>query len=358
MDLEDMKKYITTAKANNFKIVWTALLQLDEHELASKTGTIQKYKEILKFSKENDMINIIDVNQRILNAINFDGDFKFFAELNIDVVRFDSPMSPQQLANLTFNDYGIKIELNMDNNDYLLDETLHYGGIKDNILGSHNFYPQKYCGISKAFYQTTSKKFKNLGIETSAFVSTKNPKRIANWDVDDFCCTLEDLRGLNLISQVNYLWSSNLTDNVIICNAYASNKELEALGKLNPYYVNLQVVLQTNISDIEKTIIFDEEHFRRADINPYFIRSTQSRVKYKSKAFPPNQTKQSYEIGDVLIGNDDFSLYKGELQLAIAKSEADARKNLVAQVIVDDLLSLENINSYTKFKFILADEMH
>lgn len=358
MNIEDMKKYVLTAHKNGFKIVWTALLQIENlTDNLEENVTLKKYKEILKFCKEKGMETVIDVNSRVLKEINFSSDLKIFHDLYIDTIRFDSPLPSKTLADMTYNQYKIKIELNMDNNDYLVDDVIFHKAATDFLSGSHNFYPQKGCGITKEYYVETSKKFKKFGLETTSFISTKNEQRIANWAVDDYCCTVENLRGLDVITQANYLWSSNLTDNIIICNAYASDAELEALGKLNPYILSLQIQTATKLSTIEKEILFNEIHFRRADINPTFIRSTMPRLKFKSSNIEQNNIKTEFLKGSVLIGNNNFDLYKGEVQICLQDIEFDNRKNQVAYIHPGNQILLDNIDQYTKFTFILKNDL-
>ncbi|AXK51527.1 MupG family TIM beta-alpha barrel fold protein [Spiroplasma alleghenense] len=350
MEMQAMKDYIDIATANGFSILWSALLQLDLTDKNSK-DILSKYQEIFKYGKSKNMKVTIDVNSRILKEINFNNDLEFFINLGVDVIRFDSPIESINLAKLTFNDHDIAIELNMDNNDFLVNDVLSYQPIQYRVQGSHNFYPQKNCGLTDEYYLETSLKFRNLGLRTAAFISSLNESKISNWAIDDNCCTLESLRGKDITTQAIALWSSGLTDDIIIANAFATKEEIIELGKLDRYIPEIKITLEKTATPIEKTIISDEVHFRRGDVNPKFIRSTQSRVKFKNEQFPVCNADQNLKKGDIIIGNNDFSLYKGELQLIIADVEKDNRKNLVAKVKPDQLFLLSYIKPWTRFKF-------
>ena len=72
-----------------------------------------------------------------------------------------------------------------------------------------------------------------------------------------------------------------LVDDILISNCYPTKDELESLKGLNLNLVTFNVELVKDIPEIEKKIVLEEFHFNRGDQNDYFIRSTQSRVKYK-----------------------------------------------------------------------------
>ncbi|WP_338971939.1 MupG family TIM beta-alpha barrel fold protein [Spiroplasma endosymbiont of Panorpa germanica] len=350
MVISEMKDYIDKAVANGFSILWSALLQLDLSDSKSK-DILKKYKEIFSYGKSKNMSITIDVNSRILNEIKFNNDLKFFIDLGVDVIRFDSPIEAINLAKLTFNDHNIAVELNMDNNDYFVNDVLSYQPIHYRVQGSHNFYPQKNCGLTDDYFIQTSKKFRALGLRTTAFISSLNENKVSNWAIDDNCCTLESLRDKDVTTQAIALWASGLNDDIIISNAYATEQELIDLGNLDRFIPEIKIALQKNATKIEEEILNKEIHFRRGDVNPKFIRSTQSRVKFKNDDFPVKELNDDFKKGDIIIGNNNFSLYKGELQLIIDDVEKDNRKNLVAKVKTDQLFLLDYIKPWTRFKF-------
>ncbi len=65
--------------------------------------------------------------------------------------------------------------------------------------------------------------------------------RMQLWDINDGLCTLEQHRNLPIEVQAKHLWATGLIDDVIIGNAYASEEELEKLGNLNRYMLQLKV---------------------------------------------------------------------------------------------------------------------
>lgn len=81
------------------------------------------------------------------------------------------------------------------------------------------------------------------------------------------------------------------------------------------------------------------------------IRSTEVRKKYKNEVNPPHDNQAMLQPGDVVVGNDAFGKYKNELQVVLEPHQ-DSRKNRVGRIIEEELVLLEFIKPWTKFRFI------
>ena len=69
---------------------------------------------------------------------------------------------------------------------------------------------------------------------------------------------------------------------MIIGNAYASEEELEKLGNLNRYMLQLKVNFVDEVTEVEKRATLQELHVRRGDITEYMVRSTEVRKSIKT----------------------------------------------------------------------------
>ena len=69
---------------------------------------------------------------------------------------------------------------------------------------------------------------------------------------------------------------------MIIGNAYASEDELEKLGNLNRYMLQLKVNFVDEATEVEKRASLQELHVRRGDITEYMVRSTEVRKSTKT----------------------------------------------------------------------------
>lgn len=104
------------------------------------------------------------------------------------------------------------------------------------------------------------------------------------WPVTEGLCTLEQHRELSMTTQAKHLFATELIDDVIIANAYASEEELQALGALNKEKQTFDIELYDTTTELEKNYRIRRTTFYRGDVSEYMIRSTQSRVKYKKKS--------------------------------------------------------------------------
>lgn len=349
--LQENIDYINLAHKYGFKRVFTCLLSISK----SKEEIEKEFKFIIDHCRKLDMHVILDVSPRIFDklGISYD-DLSFFANLNASGIRLDLGYDGLKESLLSFNKYGLDIELNMSNDTKYLDNIISYNPNKNKIIGSHNFYPQKFTGLSYDHFVNCCQNFKKHNIKTAAFINSKNAK-YGPWEIMDGLCTLEMHRELDIITQAKHLIMTGLIDDIIIGNAFASENELKELSKIfNSDLLELRVNLNQENSIIENKIILDEIHFNRGDTNDYCIRSTQSRVKYKEYSFEPNSTiDKKLEIADVVIGNNNFGQYKGELQLIKKEHENfQQRKNIVAKVIKEEEFLIKFIRPWTKFKFV------
>ncbi len=248
---------------------------------------------------------------------------------------------------MTNNPYGLKIELNVSNDIAYLENILSHQANKSALIGCHNFYPQKFTGLPYDYFIRCSERFKKHGIRSAAFI-TSNAANIGPWDINDGLCTLEEHRNLPIEVQAKHLWATGLIDDVIIGNAYASEEELEKLGNLNRYMLQLKVHFVDEATEVEKKATLQELHVRRGDITEYMVRSTEVRKKYKDYDFPVRESVLQ-ERGQVVIGNNSFGKYKGELQIILKEMPIDERKNIVGTIAEEELFLLDYVGAWTQF---------
>ena len=160
--------------------------------------------------------------------------------------------------------------------------------------------------------------------------------------------TLEEHRGQSIIVQAKDLWQTGLIDDLIIGNMYASEEELKALGELNRYKLEFDVVPAAENNATENIIMFEEPHHNRGDVSAYVVRSTQSRVKYKNESFEPHNTTE-IKAGDVTIDNNGDSRYKGEMNVALQTMENTGTTNIVGHIVPEELYLLERLQPWESF---------
>ena len=253
---------------------------------------------------------------------------------------------------LTYNPQGLKIEINASLGTKTLTNILSCGANQTRLMACHNFYPQRYTGLSFQHFSKCNCKIKELGIPIAAFVSSQAPQTFGPWPLSEGLCTLEMHRNLPIDLQARHLQSSGMIDTVIIGNAYATQDELAALSRLEPGKVILGIQLRQEVIQTEKNIVFNFPHFVRGDLSEYMARSTFSRLTYKDEDIPPHDTNGVLKPGDVVILNNLYSRYKGELHVVFKEMPNDGRKNVVGQVLQEEMFMLDYLTSWQKFAFV------
>lgn len=348
-DLEKDLAYIELAAKYNVKRVFTNLLGLGDRP---KDIIIKEFKERIDFAKAKGMEVIVDVSPSVFSDLGLEpGDLSFFKEINADGIRMDEAFNGNHEALMSFNEYDLKLEVNASTNVAQIESVLAFNPNLNKLISSHNFYPQKYTGLSYAYFKENSEKVRNLNIEISAFISSNNDNVFGPWDFNEGLVTLEEHRYYQIDLQARHLVATRLIDNLTIANAYASEAEFESLKNIKENQTNLKIDLAYELSDVEKEILYHPEHFVRGDISDYMRRSTMTRVYYADESIKPQNTVD-LEPGDLVILNDNFGRYKGELHIVLKAMKNDGNKNVVGKVKKEELFLLDYLIPWSHFTIL------
>lgn len=345
--LKENMDYISLAHRYGFTRIFTCLISAD-----TEGSFFEDFKKILEFANSLDMEVIADISPDVLRDLEIEySDLSKFKELGLSGIRLDLGFSGMEESFMSFDDSDLLIELNMSNGNKYLDNILSYIPKKDNVIGCHNFYPHTYTGLSREHFLKSSLDFKSKGIRTAAFVSSSKGS-FGPWPVNEGLPTLEEHRNLPIEVQAKDLFNTDLIDDVIIGNCFASEEELRALGSLNRYKLELRVESLVDLPETERKIIFEEPHFNRGDVSEYMVRSTQSRVKYKDYDFELLNPKDLIEAGDIVIESKNYKRYSGELQLALKSMKNSGKSSVLARVVDEERYLINLIRPWQKFAFI------
>lgn len=346
-NIDQVLDYIERAASYGFSRIFTCLISAE----GPLEEVVEQFKVVVAHANKFQMRVVADISPEVFQLYNLTHeDLDFFKDLGLWGIRLDLGFSGMEESFMTYHRSGLKVELNMSNGTKYVDNILSYRANTSQLIGCHNFYPHRFTGLSRAHFLNCSRQFKELGLRTAAFVSSPSADH-GPWPVNEGLCTMEEHRNLPITVQAKDLFNTELIDDVIIGNAFASDEELKALGALNKDLLEISVELLTDIDDVERKIIFEEPHFNRGDVSDYLIRSTQSRVKYKGHYFEP-KNNIPMEKGHVLIESALYPRYAGELQIAKASMPSNGKTNVVARVIPEELFLLDQILPWQKFKFV------
>jgi hypothetical protein len=192
---------------------------------------------------------------------------------------------------------------------------------------------------------------KDLGLVVAAFVSSQTENSFGPWPVNEGLCTLEEHRELPMDVQARHLFATGLVDDVLVANCYASDEELIELSKINPAKLTFKVELNEEVSEVEKEIIFNFPHYVRGDMSEYMARSTMCRITYKDADIKPHNTRDLTR-GDIIIVNNEYGRYKGELHIVTKDMPNDGRKNIVGRIPENEMMLLDYIEPWRPFEII------
>ena len=346
---EEMQNYLALAKSYGFQRVFLSLLQINQNHVKE---SMEKYLKIIKEAKKQEYEVAIDFIPQIFDVFGESyKDLKFLSDWGIDSIRLDSGMTGKEEAEMTKNPYGIKIELNMSNYSHYLDQILDYGPNRKQLTGCHNFFPQSYTGLSREQFKQYSLKYRQSFLTTAAFVTSQSGV-YGPWPLQEGLCTLEEHRRLPIGLQALDFFQSGLIDDVLVGTMFASSEELRQVSQAAKVSLKkIEIRLTDDVTEFEKQLLFDYIHNYRGDSSEYMIRSTRLRAKIVAQPLPSHNQPQMIRKGDILILNESYGQYKGEVQIALKDRPGDEKINLVGHIPENRMFMIENIQRFEDFQF-------
>ena len=340
-------EYVEKAGKLGYSRIFSCLISASE----DMNEVVSDFKKILKVANKYNMESIIDVSPVVFQKYNLTySDLSFFKELGAQGIRLDDGIESIDAARMTYNKEHLKIEVNSSTMTKYIDDIIAYGANTDYLVSCHNFYPQKYSGLSEKHFNNCNKILKGMNLKISAFVSSQEKDAVGPWPVSEGVCTLEDHRYLDIDLQARHLFMLG-ADEVIIGNAFASDAELKAIADLERGLLTFKITEEYKLSDVEKEIVYEFAHFVRGDMSEYMARSTFSRITYKDADIQPNNT-HNLSVGDIVVLNNGYGRYKGELHIVTKAMDNDGNKNVVGHLAGSEIKMLDFIVPWIPFKII------
>ena len=307
-------------------------------------------REFFALAKEYDMDIISDISPNTFKFLDLDDmDLKGLGDMGVKTIRIDFGYSEENIAKMSKNQYGIKIQLNASTiTEEFFERLDKYSPDYKNIDALHNFYPRVGTGISEECMIKKNNLLKIRGIKPCAFVQSNNRKRSP---LKDGLPTLEDHRGIAVRDAANHLFALGNTS-VFIGDSLPSVNELKDLSSLNPEVIELDIKVKSNDEIILR--LLNEVYSARTDEARDAIRASESRLILNGDIIEPFNTVNK-EFGDITIDNKNYLRYMGELQILKTKQEKDSRTNVVASILQKDLYLLKYIQGGKKFHFNIVE---
>lgn len=347
---EENLSYIERAGKLGFKRIFTCLLSVTDKD---KDSLIKEFREICDLAHNYGMEVIFDINSSVFERFGVSySNLELFKLIHADGIRLDESFDGMKESRMSYNKENLKIELNASGGSKYLDCVMSFYPNLQNITTCHNFYPQRYTGLSLEHFNECNKHMKTYSLQTAAFVSSNNPNSFGPWPVYEGLPTLEMHRGKPISFQVRHLFATRMIDDVIIGNAFATDEELIACSKVDPRILTFDIEFEREITSVERDILyFEDMHIIRGDFNEYMFRNISTRGVFKGESIEPINTR-SLKRGDVVILNEDYPNYKGELQIILKDMENDGRKNVVGRIPSIEHILLDYIKPWRPIKFL------
>lgn len=358
--LEEIKQYIELAAKYNFKRVFSSMWSVE----GTASEVINYFTELIQIAHKNDMQVGLDVNPDCLSHVGASfNDLKIFNDIGVDILRMDLCFGVEKDVQLVNNPYEIQIEFNATvmSGEYV-NSLIEAGAQIDKILTGHNFYPQRYTGMKWKKYLKINKELKKYDLEVTTFVTSHNEPTCGVWDAKDGLCTVEMMRDWTIDEQIRLLFAAGNVDTILIGNACASEEELaSACDAIKQYEVNesmpiikimmgfgatkerfypqnkIKVLPTEDITESESEILFDIfPHSDVGDSSEWIWRSRMARFLRKRIEFREYE-KDSFQIGDVVMVNENYKHYAGEVQIVLKPIINDHTRNLIGRISLREL---------------------
>lgn len=375
-DIKNIKEYIKLASKYKFKKVFSSMFSVE-----GNSEEIQDYfKELIDYAHKYNMVVALDVNTMLFEKLGATSkDLKVFSDLGVDILRMDINYGTDEDLLLINNPYGIKIEFN--SSFISIVDLIEKGADPNKFIVSHNFYPQRYTGLKwDTFLKTNAEIKKNGPVRIGAFISSNNKNTHGVWDAKDGLVTVERLRDLPIDLQARILIASKNVDDIMIGNAYASESELKDLSMLineskkvnnDPILKNIidsamidldrnrlikiKVNLDKDISDLEKDILLNfYPHISLGDSSEWMWRNRLPRFTYSKsdyKIVPRFYGEKEFQYGDIVIVNDNYKHYAGEIQIVLLPMKNDGQRNYLGSIVESEHMILELVNDLDIIEF-------
>lgn len=373
---EKIKEQLDFAKQLGYSIVFTSMQLGDLGFENTEVGLNDDFHFLFNYCHELGMEIHADINDRMLFYLGAQIDnLKPIYDLNIKVLRLDGGFSDQEVAVMTHNEYGIKIEENASMLQFPKRriETIAKVGCIHNYCACHNFFPLNETGLS---YKDTLKStllFKSYGIQVGVFIGSLCSSNELN-SIGRGIVTIEEQRYKPSYIQAMELFSHEEYDYVIFGDTHPSLEEIKRVSEVAKndtfevikkkyniekveeeldgiYCIELPVWLNKNIENSLRKQLTSMVFVARSDQPRCLIRATQSRgLSYVKIDNPVQRTALS-----ITLNNHLSNRYMGELQITLEELPSVGYANVIGQVKPYARQLLEEIK-YGNVAFVLKEE--
>lgn len=368
--LEETEKYFELAGRYGVSRVFSSMFSVQ----GTKEEVLEYFRKLIVAAHKNSLKVSLDVNPMCFEKMGAKpDDLSVFHGIGVDILRMDLSYGAVEDAKLVRNPYGITIEFN--NSPKIVKGLLEQGVAAKDFYVCHNFYPQRYTAMKweKFIEKNIELKACAKDLRIGAFISSMAPDTHGVWDAVCGLPTVERLRLLPIDLQARILLATGNVDDILIGNAYASEEEFKKLQEVLEDHEKsdqemdptlkllvdhglismekpskrLRVTLDPEVTEKEKEVLFDFfPHLDMGDSSEWIWRTRISRFKYSlpCEVLEPRACKEEmFAVGDVVMVNDNYKHYAGEIQIVKKPIVNDGTRNRIGHLDEDEYQMMELI---------------
>lgn len=332
-DIQKNIEVINKASMSGVKFAFTSLNILEENNI-DKSDRLYK---LIELCSNNDINLIVDINEYTNSNI--------FSNLKNVYLRIDDGYSLDEIYELSKKNMIVLNASTITKNDlkYLKNKGIDF----NNVLALHNYYPKKYTGIGEKYFLEQNEKYNEFGIKTMAFVAGD----LKRGPVFEGLPTLENTREKRFVTSVLKLISLK-TDIVLVGDIDLSDENWEYFKYISKGIVPIRIIDNVLNDTVFENRIDYSEYLIRSKI-PKSIGKTRKEFKEYIQKKLKDVKKENGEIkkGDILLSNEKYLRYEGELEIALKNLGLDEKRDIVSRVYDEDIELLDYISIITKFIF-------
>lgn len=362
--LPEIREHLALASRYGFTRVFTSMFSMP----GTKEEVLLAFHELNRMAHAYGMRVSLDINPSCMARLGATPtDLSVFHGIEADILRMDGAYGEDDNVQMLNNPYGMQIEYNASSLLPQHIEALVARGVdKSRILACHNFYPQRYTGFRWDKFCAVNHTLSKLGIPIGAFIASQELGTHGVWDATCGLPTVERLREYPADLQARILAAAKTTD-IFFGNAYASEAELaavqEALAPVQPRYTTgavrealesseyfdasmlvssqkkVRVEPLYDLMPVEREILFDFfPHVDMGDSSEWIWRTRIPRMFYQDKTIAPRRYPLDYfQRGDVVLVNDNYKHYAGEVQVVLQPIKNDGTRNLIGRIDAEEM---------------------
>lgn len=352
--LDEIEGYLVRAARHGYTRVFSSMFSVE----GSNEGVLGLFEKLNAAAHEQGMKVSLDINPECMERFGATpDDLSIFAGIGTDILRMDGAYDADDNVRMLQNPYGMQIEYNASAlAPAQIAELVERGVDKDRILACHNFYPQRYTGFRWDKFREVTARLRAKDLRVGAFVASHAAGTHGVWDATDGLPTVEFMRDYPVDLQARLLVAAGATE-VFFGNAYASDDELAAVANvLADDRKRVHVELMPDASAVEQEILLQfSPHMDMGDSSEWMWRSRLPRVTYADQTIVPRHADTEwFQPGDVLMVNDNYKHYAGEMQVVLRPMRNDGIRNLVGRVNEQEFGLFELIDDFDEVIFLVA----